>query len=108
MIDSIGPPQGPFQHPRTPMSFPLSPLSRREVLRNLSAAMALWSTPLGLVRADETHKFRSDPFLLGVASGNGTSQSVVLWTRLLDSLEERGRTLEKVGVPVLWEIADDE
>jgi alkaline phosphatase D len=70
--------------------------------------MTLWSTPQWLLRADETHKFRDDPFLLGVASGNATSQSVVLWTRLLDSLEERGRTFGKMGVPVMWEIADDE
>lgn len=42
----------------------------------------------------------SDPFVLGVASGDPTSSSVMLWTRLLGELPQQ--------VPLVWEVALDE
>ena len=47
------------------------------------------------------------PFALGIASGEPTSQSVVLWTRLApDPLNGGG--MPPVAVPVKWEVAVDE
>ena len=47
-------------------------------------------------------KFQNNPFALGVASGSPTPDSVVLWTRLLDS------SLEGRPVTVRWEVAEDD
>ena len=51
------------------------------------------------------------PFTLGVASGNPTPDSVVLWTRLapepLSPDPERPGGMPPAVVPVRWEIADD-
>lgn len=46
----------------------------------------------------------SDPFTLGVASGDPTDQSVMLWTRLaVDSLNGGGMPAE--DIEVLWEVS---
>jgi alkaline phosphatase D len=48
-----------------------------------------------------------DPFTLGVASGDASEGSVVLWTRLApDPLNGGG--MPDVEVPVVWEVASDE
>jgi alkaline phosphatase D len=46
-------------------------------------------------------RFAADPFALGVASGYPHPGGMVLWTRLLGSLDP-------VALPVRWEIASDE
>jgi len=49
----------------------------------------------------------SDPFTLGVASGDPTSESVILWTRLaVDSLNGGGMPDEDVDV--LWEVSSSD
>ncbi len=48
----------------------------------------------------EPVEFTSAPFTLGVASGDPTSSSVILWTRLTGELPEM--------VPLVWEVAFDE
>ena len=49
----------------------------------------------------------SDPFTLGVASGDPTASSVILWTRLApDPLNGGG--LDDVDIDLLWEVAADE
>ena len=52
-------------------------------------------------------RFVSDPFTLGVASGNPTPDGVVLWTRLARTALEGASALLDT-VPVGWEIAEDE
>jgi alkaline phosphatase D len=52
-------------------------------------------------------RFASDPFSLGVASGDPWPDGVVLWTRLApDALSGGGMPAHKV--PVKWEVATDE
>jgi len=46
----------------------------------------------------------SDPFTLGVASGDPLADSVILWTRLLPADE----ALDAVDVAVEWEVASDD
>lgn len=62
----------------------------------LSLPRSVWS------RTDTSHKFQSNPFALGVASGSPTHDSVVLWTRLVES------GLDSRPVTVRWEVADDD
>jgi alkaline phosphatase D len=47
---------------------------------------------------------RTDPFALGVASGDPLPWSVILWTRLVGA---DGATLSGRDVPVSWEVAKD-
>ena len=58
-------------------------------------------------RGDAAPRLRSDPFTLGVASGDPVPDGVVLWTRLGEAavLEAGG---PDARVPVRWEIAEDE
>ncbi len=48
-----------------------------------------------------------DPFTLGVASGDPTPSSVILWTRLAPS-PTKGGGMPDGDVPVRWQVADDE
>ena len=63
---------------------------------SLSLPRSVWS------QTDTSHKFQSNPFTLGVASGSPTHDSVVLWTRLVES------GLDSRPVTVRWEVADDD
>ncbi len=79
---------------------------RRQFLQLASFAAASAAT-LSLPRSvwsqtDTSHKFQSNPFTLGVASGSPTHDSVVLWTRLVES------GLDSRPVTVRWEVADDD
>ena len=52
--------------------------------------------------------FSTDPFTLGVASGDPDHQSLVLWTRLApDPLDPHGG-MKAESVQVTWEVASDE
>ena len=78
-------------------------LSRRELLKALAIASAVLHTP-SLAWAQR--KFEKNPFLLGVASGSPTDQSIVLWTRLVDDGLLGG--LPNEAIEVKWELASDE
>jgi alkaline phosphatase D len=52
--------------------------------------------------------FPADPFSLGVASGDPSSNGVVLWTRLAPRPLEPGGGLPPETIEVQWEIARDE
>ena len=83
--------------------------TRRDFLRVAGAAGALIASggALPARRGDAAPRFRSDPFDLGVASGDPLPHGVVLWTRLNhNSLAEVADPGSRV--PVRWEIADDE
>lgn len=81
--------------------------SRRDFLRvGASAAGLIAIGALPDCRAGRRLRMRSDPFTLGVASGDPTPDGVVLWSRLSrPSLEEAGAHLETV--PVQWELSED-
>ena len=80
-------------------------LTRRDVLRTGSALLALGALP-GLPRRVTAGTPPASPFTLGVASGEPTARSVVLWTRLApDPLAGGGMGPDPV--PVRWEVATD-
>jgi alkaline phosphatase D len=69
-------------------------MRRRTLLASLAAAQLapVWSAP----------KFKSDPFQMGIASGDPLPDSVVLWTRLI--APELGKATHEVE----WLVAEDE
>ncbi|WP_394434696.1 alkaline phosphatase D family protein [Streptomyces sp. SGAir0957] len=89
-------------------------LGRRRFLTVAGAAAALaFSVNLpaaGTAAAAEldARKVTSDPFTLGVASGDPLPGSVLLWTRLAPTPFETGGGLPAARVEVRWELAHDE
>ena len=88
-------------------------LSRRELLRfgvAGSAAVLVGTSAVGSARSPAPRWRGDDPFGLGVASGDPTSDGVVLWTRLApDPLAPDGRGgMGWDPVSVEYEVADDE
>ncbi|MEB8342749.1 alkaline phosphatase D family protein [Streptomyces endophyticus] len=89
-------------------------LGRRRFLTVTGAAAALaFATNLptaGTAAAAEldARKIKSDPFTLGIASGDPLPDSVLLWTRLAPSPYETGSGLPAARVDVAWELALDE
>lgn len=76
----------------------------------MAYAGALSSIPL-LSRtswANSNPSFSSNPFSLGVASGDPDSTSVVLWTRLAPKPLEAGGGMTNEPVRVTWQISSDE
>jgi len=85
------------------------PVSRRRFLTRVGAAagtLALGSTAEGWTRTWAHPRFTSDPFTLGVASGEPLPSGVVLWTRLAPELLADGG-MPRRRVPVRWEVAKD-
>jgi alkaline phosphatase D len=71
------------------------------------AAAALWSSRAeGVVR--RAVKLPDQPFQLGVASGDPSSDGFVLWTRLAPKPLEDGGGMPREAVHVDWIVADDE
>jgi len=58
--------------------------------------------------ADTAPSFESDPFSVGVASGDPDHQSVVLWTRLAPQPLQPGGGMPNKNVAVSWELASDD
>ena len=84
------------------MSFDPDTWHRRSVL----AAMAALAAPAMLSAASGSDTTAlSDPFALGVASGDPASDGFVIWTRLIGPLR---LPLEAGAVAVLYEIAEDD
>ncbi|MEZ6045339.1 MAG: PhoD-like phosphatase N-terminal domain-containing protein [Planctomycetaceae bacterium] len=83
---------------------------RRDILRAGLFSLASW--PLLINRPTQggvtrQFKFKDYPFKLGVASGDPTSDGVVLWTRLApEPLTDGGMPPENVAVQ--WVVATDE
>ena len=82
-------------------------LSRRLFVAYSSA---LSSLPLlcRAAAADAKPSFESDPFSLGVASGDPDHQSVVLWTRLAPKPLYPGGGMPTKNIAVSWEVAKDD
>jgi alkaline phosphatase D len=82
-------------------------LSRRGLLRGATAMVALAATrPAFSQRVAPMPHFVSDPFPLGVASGDPLPEGVVIWTRLSqDPLGDGG--LPAAPLEMGWEVAED-
>jgi alkaline phosphatase D len=87
----------------------LSSIDRRRFLTHtwagVGASLALALLPGG--RALAAPRLREDPFTLGVASGDPTSDGIVLWTRLAPEPADPD-ALGRSVVPVRWRVATDE
>ncbi|WP_164972200.1 alkaline phosphatase D family protein [Luteimonas sp. YGD11-2] len=82
-------------------------LDRRKFLSG-AGAMALFAGlgPVGRLWASPA--FHSDPFALGVASGDPLPGGFVIWTRLAPEPLAENAGMPMVAVPVLWEVAEDD
>ena len=80
-------------------------IRRRTVLG--AAGVAVAASGIVDVRQAHANPIRSDPFSLGVASGDPLSDRVILWTRLLRDGAD-GARLADHAVPVGWQIATDD
>ena len=77
----------------------------------LAYSAALTALPLAQSRAGTAESrpvFKSNPFTLGVASGDPDSNSVVLWTRLAPDPLVPGGGMDQRRVQVDWIVAEDE
>lgn len=90
-------------------------IDRRRLLQNLGIGAGVgmfWPLREALAQAPRNvlanPQFSSDPFTLGVASGEPAPDSVVIWTRLAPSPLEQGGGMPMRPMHVRWEIASDE
>ncbi|PSQ11296.1 alkaline phosphatase [Halobacteriales archaeon QS_5_70_15] len=88
----------------------LTEQNRRQFMRRTGAAGVV--AALGLSgqasAAMEDGEFETDPYSLGVASGDPLPDSVILWTRLAPNPLEAGGGMPDESVEVNWEVATDE
>jgi alkaline phosphatase D len=83
-------------------------VSRRQVLTSaVLAAGAVTLTGPATSAAAAHAAETAEPFLLGVASGDPTPSSVILWTRLLRDRYD-AHSMPPRPVPVSWQVALDE
>ncbi|MGP4014760.1 alkaline phosphatase D family protein [Saccharopolyspora sp. 5N708] len=83
---------------------------RRFVTLTGAAAAVAFGTNLPISStafADEA-SVRSDPFTLGVASGDPLPDAVVLWTRLVPQIFDPMGGMPDRNVPVQWQVARDD
>jgi alkaline phosphatase D len=86
-----------------------SALTRRLVLASAaSGAAAALTAGCTVPGAGAAPVFRNDPFSLGVASGEPTSDGFVLWTRLAPNPLDPDGGMAPEPVDVTWELAEDE
>lgn len=83
-------------------------VSRRLFLAYAAALASLPTLAQRVAAADRKVTFASNPFTLGVASGDPEADSVVLWTRLAPQPLDPHGGMPAENVPVQWEIANDE
>ena len=83
-------------------------VSRRLVLAYGAALAGLPLVSSRLTAADRKIVFESNPFTLGVASGDPDANSLVLWTKLAPDPTTAQGGMNPEMVPVSWEIAEDE
>lgn len=84
-------------------------LNRRAfVLSGLALAGLPWRAQASSLVVKQQQKFAGNPFTLGVASGDPTPSSVVLWTRLAPSPLTPDGGMPAENVEVRWVIARDD
>ena len=82
--------------------------TRRDFLIGAASSIGLTLiAPRKSLGAGQALPFSSDPFMLGVASGEPSSDSVVLWTRLAPD-PINGGGMPATNVTVEWEVASDD
>jgi alkaline phosphatase D len=81
-------------------------LDRRRLMQG--AAMLAGAALLPGCATQATPSFASDPFTLGVASGDPDDVSVVLWTRLAPDPMAPDWGMPSAAVAVRWELSEDE
>ncbi|WP_405934873.1 alkaline phosphatase D family protein [Streptomyces longwoodensis] len=111
-IAAMPPRREPARHPAT-FRAAARRIGRRRFLTTGAAAMALaFAVDLprtGVAAAAEMNAARidSDPFTLGIASGDPQPGSVVLWTRLAPAPYQPDGGLAAERIDVDWEVARD-
>ena len=84
-------------------------VSRRLFLAYGAALAAIpWTAERSAAAAQSRPSFPSNPFTLGVASGDPDHAGVALWTRLAQSPLEPDGGMRPETVDVRWEVAEDE
>ena len=112
----------PVNMPCLPGNFPVKPIPPRVMNRSVLSRRALHQRALALALAPwlgaaaqaqpgtgSAHggpRWQTDPFALGVASGQPQPDSVVLWTRL--RVSDADEALKVQSLPVLCEVFADE
>ncbi len=82
-------------------------LNRRDFFYSTLALYAAWPRQLFAGAVQQTPRFATSPFTLGVASGDPSATGIVLWTRLaLDPLHGGGMPPQPVEVE--WRLAADD
>jgi alkaline phosphatase D len=97
-------------HSRLPPESAVKPLLRRTWLQLAlaqAATCAAAEPPAATGETGEHIEFTSTPFLLGVASGQPGTRSVVLWTRLMPPNPMRNPWADR-SVQVAWQVARDQ
>lgn len=89
-------------------SFAAARLDRRVLLGHFAALAAVPTLGRRAARGSARQRFDSDPYTMGVASGDPTCSGVVLWTRLAPATFEPGYGMPNTSVDVHWEVADDD
>lgn len=80
-------------------------MQRRTFIRN--TLLGLSSAPLSAAAFERVPFFRSTPFTLGIASGDVTHDSAVLWTRLAPDPDQASGGMPEDSVTVTWELAQN-
>ncbi len=92
---------GQFYHPERTVD-------RRVFVGDLTRAAALCAVVPNVWRVTSRPRLADDPFTLGVAAGDPTSASCMIWTRLAPRPLEAEGGMDGQRVVVSWEVADDE
>ena len=79
-------------------------MKRRDFIIRTVSGLAAAQVPAPLVAGA---RFSRNPFTLGVASGDVTEHSVVLWTRLAPEPMAADGGVKQGAVPVRWELSPD-
>ena len=80
--------------------------SRRQLIQGLGLAGAAMLLPLGHGALAQV-KFASDPYRLGIASGDAMADGFVIWTKLAPEPLAPHGGMPLVPMPVAWEVATD-
>jgi alkaline phosphatase D len=83
-------------------------VSRRLFLATAAALAALPALPRQVQGRVQAARFSSNPFRLGVASGDPDASSVVLWTKLAPEPEQADGGMKPEIYQLGWELAEDE
>jgi alkaline phosphatase D len=83
-------------------------MQRRDFLGDIAAYSVLCAGVPNIWRVTTMPRLTDDPFTLGVASGDPTPTSAVIWTRLSPKLYEPEGGLGGERITMNWEVAEDE